>query len=125
MSKLNSSERNSFCVRSANAFQAKIDCAIVFLRIVKLSLPVFLAHAKVLENSTAKYPIRRAVCKTITIPNPFRDINVEKLFSGQLRLRLVIGLVANDAFIGAYNRNPFNIAHYNLMEISVYSDGQQ
>jgi len=117
--------RNSFCVMSTKAFQAKIDSAIMFVRKVKLSLSVFLAHAKALVNSTAKYPIRRAVCKTITIPNTFRDINVEKLFSGQLPSRLVIGLIANDAFNGSYDRNPFNFAHFNLMEISVYSDGQQ
>jgi len=110
---------------SANASQAKIDCAIMFVRKLKLSPSVFLAHAKALENSTAKYLIRRAVCKTVTIPNTFRDINVEKLFSGQLPSHLVIGLVANDAFNGAYDRNPFNFAHYNLTDISVYSDGQQ
>ena len=52
-------------------------------------------------------------------------MNIEKLFSGQLPSRLVIGFVANAAFNGTNNRNPFNFAHYNLMEISVYSDGQQ
>ena len=61
----------------------------------------------------------------VTIPNTFRDINIEKLFSGQLPSRPVIGLVANAAFNGANNRNPFNFAHYNLMEISVYTDRQQ
>jgi len=50
--------RNSFCVMSANPFQAKVDSAIMFGRKVKLSSSVFLAHAKALENSTAKYPIR-------------------------------------------------------------------
>jgi len=111
--------RNSFCLMTANTnqFHAKIDSAIMFLRKVKLSPSVFLAHTKALENSTAKYPIRQAVCKTITIPNTFPDINVEKLFSGQLPSRLVIGLVANDAFNGTNERNPFNFAHYNLMEI--------
>ena len=104
---------------------SKIDSAILFVRKVKLAPSIFLAHAKALENSTAKYPIRRAVCKTVTIPNTFRDINIEKLFSGQLPSRLVIGLVANVAFNGIVNRNPFNFAHYNLMEISVYCDGQQ
>jgi len=74
--------RNSFCLMSANAFQAKINSAIMFVRKVKLSPLAFLAHVKALENSTDKYPIRRAVCKTIAIPNTFRDINVEKLFSG-------------------------------------------
>jgi len=65
-SKLNSSEvetRNSFCVMSANAFQAKIDSAIMFVRKVKLSPSVFLAHAKALANSTAKYPIQELSVK--------------------------------------------------------------
>jgi len=105
---------------SASAFQAKIYSAIMFVRKVKLSPSVFLAHAKALENSRAKYPIYRGVCKTIMNPNTFQDINVEKLFSGQLPSRRL-----SVSFNGAYNRNPFNFAHYNLMEISVYSDGQQ
>jgi len=117
--------RNAFCLMSANEFKVKIDSAIMFVRKVKLSPSVFLAHAKALENSTAKYPTRRAVCKTITIPQGFRDVSHEKLFSGQLPTRLVIGLVRNDAFNGTFARNPFNFQHFNLMEISVYSDGQQ
>ena len=117
--------RNSFCLMSANEFKVKVENAIMFVRKVKLSPSVFLAHAKALENATAKYPIRRAVCKTITIPNGFRDVSHEKLFSGQLPTRLVIALVDNTAFNGAFDRNPFNFHHYNLMEISVYSDGQQ
>jgi len=90
--------RDSFCLISANDFVAKIEIAIMYVRKVKLAPSVFLAHANALENSTAKYPIRQAVCKTVTIPNTFRDINIEKLFSGQLPARLVIGLVANVAF---------------------------
>jgi len=82
--------RNSFCLMSANAFQATTDSAIMFMRKVKLSPSVFLAHAKALENSTAKYPICQAVCKTVQMPNTFQDINVEKLFSGQLPSLLVI-----------------------------------
>ena len=117
--------RNAFCLMSANEFKVKIDSAIMFVRKVKLSPSVFLAHAKALENSTAKYPIRRVVCKTVTVPNGFRDVSHEKLFSGQLPTRLVIGLIGNAAFNGALDRNPFNFEHYNLTEISVYSDGQQ
>jgi len=90
--------RDSFCLISANDFVLKIESAIMYVRKVKLAPSVFLAHANALENSTAKYPIRRAVCKTVTIPNTFRDINIKKLFSGQLPARLVIGLVANVAF---------------------------
>ena len=83
------------------------------------------AHAKTLEVATAKYPIKRVVCKTFTIPNGLRDANQEKLFSGQLPTRLVIGLVDNQGFNGAINRNPFNFRHFNLSEIGIYLDGQQ
>jgi len=113
------SSRNSFCLLSADEFKVKIENA-MFVRKVKLSPSVFLAHAKALENANAKYPIRRAVCKTITIPNRFRDESHEKLLAGQLPTCLV----GNAAFNGAFDRNPFNFHHYNLIEISVYSDGQ-
>ena len=77
---------------------SQADCKVMItktvtsVRKVKLSPSVFLAHAKALENGTAKYPIRRVVCKT------FRDISHEKLFSGQLPTRVVVGLVTNEAF---------------------------
>jgi len=40
---------------------------------------------------------------------------------------LPIGLMGNTAFSGTYDRNPFNFEHFNLMlmQMSVYSDGQQ
>jgi len=73
--------RNSFCLLSADEFKVKMENAIMFVRKVKLSPSVFLAHTKALENATAKYPIRRAVCKTFTIPHGFRDASHEKLYS--------------------------------------------
>jgi len=116
---------DSFSLMAENEFKVRILNAIMYVRKVKLSPSVFLAHAKALENSTAKYPIRRVVCKSFTIPVGFRDVSHEKLFSGQLPKRLVVGLVNNEAFNGAFARNPFNFEHFNLSEISIYSDGQQ
>jgi len=86
---------------------------------------VFLAHAKTLEGGTAKYPIRRVVYKSFTIPHGYRDINQEKLFYGQLPTRTVVGLVSNRAFNGHSAVNAFNIQHFNLNEIALYLDGQQ
>ena len=86
---------------------------------------VFLAHAKTLENGTAKYPIRRVVCKTFAVPQNYLDVTHEKLFSGQLPTRIVVGLVSNRAFNGHLESNPFNFKHYNLSEIALYLDGQQ
>ena len=59
------------------------------------------------------------------LPQNYRDVSHEKLFSGQLPTRLVVGLVNNRAFNGHLERNPFNFKHYNLSEIALYLDGQQ
>ena len=72
----------------------------MFVRKVKLMPSVFLAHAKTLEHSPAKYPIRRVVCKSFTIPQNYLDVSHEKLFSGQLPTRTVIALVDNRAYNG-------------------------
>jgi len=80
---------------------------------------------KTLERSPAKYPIRRVVCKSFTIPQNYLDVSHDKLFSGQLPTHIVIGLVDNRACNGDRQRNPFNFQHFNLNDIAVYLDGQQ
>ena len=122
-----SRSKDSFClmVDGARAFKVRIVSAALFIRKVKISPSVYLAHAKTLETGLAKYPIRRVICKSFTIPAGYLDASHEKLFSGQLPARLVIGCVDNRAFNGDVARNPFNFKHYSLSEISIYLDGQQ
>jgi len=115
--------KDMFCLM--DAVGSKINHASLFVRKVKLSPTVFLVHAKALENSTAKYPIKRVVCKAFAIPQNYLDANYEKVFSGQLPTRIVVGLVDNRAFNGDRTLNPFNFQHFDLCEISLYLDGQQ
>jgi hypothetical protein len=119
--------KDAFCLMSSAAnptFKIKIiDCKL-FVRKVKLSPSVFLAHAKAFESGTAKYPIRRVVCKTFTVPTGNMDFTQESLFTGQIPCRLIMGCVDNDAFNGLYTKNPFNFKHYSLNQIKVYVDGQ-
>ena len=118
--------KDAFCLTATGAetFKVKITSAAMHIRKVKISPSIYLAHAKTLENGMAKYPIRRVICKTFTIPTGYLDVSQEKLFSGQLPTRLVLGCVDNRAFNGCVDRNPFNFQHYSLREISVYLDGQ-
>ena len=118
--------KDSFCLMSGEANAScivKIISAIFLVRKVQLSPSVFLAHAKALESGLAKYPIRRVVCKTCTIPAGNLDGNHEKLFTGQLPTRLIIGCVDNDAFNGSYTKNPYNYKNFALCEISTHLDG--
>jgi hypothetical protein len=117
--------KHAFCLMSPDRFAVKILGAELYVRKIKLSPSISLAHAKALEIGTAKYPIRRVVCKTFTISAGLRDVSHEKLYSGQLPCRLVIGLVDNAGFNGAFERNPFNFDNFSLSEIGLYLDGQQ
>ena len=119
--------KKEFCLIGdpAAAYAIRIVAAELHVRKVKLSPSVFLAHSKALEHGTAKYPVKRVVCKTFTIPAGFLDLSHEKLFSGQLPARLVVGLVDVESFNGAIGRNPYNFQHFGLNEIGVYLDGQQ
>ena len=115
--------KNVFCVMGNG--KAIFTHASLFVRKVKLMPSVFLAHAKTLERGTAKYSIRRVVCKSFAIPQHYLDVSHEKLFSGQLPTRIVIGLVSNRAFNGHANSSRFNFQHFSLSEIALYLDGQQ
>ena len=117
--------RDTFSIQHNGAFKVVILSAVLYVRKIKLLPSVFLAHAKILETSNAKYPIRRVVCKSFTIPTGFLDASHEKVFSGQLPSRLVIGLVENQSFNGHKQKNPFNFQNFKLVEIGVYTDGQQ
>ena len=86
------------------SYKVKLISAVLLVRKVQLSPSVFLARAKALESKLAKYPIKRVVCKTYTIPAGNLDGNHEKLFTGQLPSWLVIGCVGNDAFNGTMSR---------------------
>jgi hypothetical protein len=120
--------KDAFCLMSSqpgNNYKVKIhDCA-MFIRKVKLSPAIILAHAKAFEVGNAKYPIRRVVCKTFTIPTGNLDFTQENVFSGVLPTRMVIGIVDNDAFNGSYEKNPFNFKHYDLTRLRILLDGQQ
>jgi hypothetical protein len=120
--------KDPFCLMSpANnaTFRLQIvDCKL-YVRKVRLSPSVFVAHAKALELGNAKYPVNRVVCKSFTVPQGNMDFTQENIFNGVLPSRLVVGMVDNDALNGVYTKNPYNFKHYNLAQLKLYLDGQQ
>ncbi len=122
-----SRSKDDFCLMSSGdqKFKVQITATALLIRKVKISPSVYLSHAKALENGMAKYPIRRVICKTFTIPSGHLDVSHEKLFAGQLPTRMVIGCIDNAAFNGSVSKNPFNFKNFKLNELMVYLDGQQ
>ena len=106
-------------------FMIRITEASLFVRKVKLSPAVQMAHIKALEKGTAKYPIRRVETKVFSVPRGNLSANQENLFLGQLPKRLVVGMVENAAFSGSFDKNAFNYRHFHCNFLSLHVDGQQ
>ena len=102
-----------------------ITHASLFVRKVRLNPAVSLAHAKALEKATAKYPLKRVVVKTFSIPAGNVGVVQDNLFLSQTPNRLVIGLVDSAAFNGQIDTNPFNFKTQGLSFLSLYLDGKQ
>ena len=119
--------RDAFALIEQDENRIVIEDMVLYVRKVKLSGSMLMAHAdKFKENAsqTAKYPVRRVVCKAFTVASGLFDVTHEKIFSGQLPNRIIIGIIQNPAFTGQTILNPFNFEGYNMKEISVFADGQ-
>ena len=106
-------------------FKSIITHASMFVRKVRLNPAVTLSHAKALERGTVKYPLKRVVVKTFSIPAGNVGAVQDNLFLSQTPNRLVIGLVDSAAFNGENARNPFNFQTLGLSFLSLYLDGKQ
>jgi len=119
--------KDSFCLMaSGNAPTYRLvitDCKL-YVRKVKLSPSIFIAHAKVLQTSNAKFPLKHVQVKSFTIATGQLDFSHENVLTGTLPSRMVVGFVDNSAYNGSYGSNPFNFKHYNLSELKLYIDGQ-
>ena len=119
---------DSFCLMATGAnptYKVKIQNVSVFVRKVKISSGVMLGHMKALEKGTAKYPLKRNLCKMVSVPRGNLSLTQDHVFLGQLPTRIVVGCVTNEAFNGRYGKNPFNFQHFNVNYLTVHVDGEQ
>ena len=107
------------------SFKVDILWAKLFVRKLKITPSLYLAHERILQQKTAKYPITRVECKVIHLPQGQKSFTHDNLFLGQLPKRIVLGLVDNHAFNGDISLNPYNFQHCNLNYLAVHLDGQQ
>lgn len=112
---------------AANAsFKIVIEAATLFVRKVKIAPSVLLTHAKVLhDGAPALYPINQTVLKNFSIAQGLQDVSRENIWLNKLPVRMLVCFVETSAFTGAYAKNPYNFAHYELNHLAFYLDGEQ
>jgi hypothetical protein len=92
--------RDNFVLMSASAGKLKIVDATLLIRRVKINPTVLLSISKVLENTTAKYPITRTEIKVLTLPAGIQSKSLDNIFLGQQPKRIVVGFVTNKRLMG-------------------------
>ena len=94
-----------------DSFKVDILSAKLLVRKLKITPSCCLAHERILQQKTGKYPITRVECKVIHLPQGQKSCTHDNLFLGQLSIRIVLGLVDNRAFNGDISLNPYNFQH--------------
>ena len=118
----------SFALMAGGAapdYKITITNATLFVKKATLNPAVQLAHIKALDKSTVKYPLRNVSMKVYSIPAGARSHTHENLFLNTLPKRLVLCCIDNDAYNGAYDKNPFHAKNNAIGFHSVYVDGRQ
>lgn len=121
--KMHRANQNFHLMGTANslgAFDTKE--AILFVRKVKIAPQTLLAHHKVLNSATAKYPINRVDIRTITIPQNTQTKTLDNIFMGILPKRCVLGFVKTSSYVGTLTSNPFNFMSFNYNSVSFFVD---
>lgn len=103
----------------------EISEATLEARKVKLSAGEQMRLEKVLSGPGGKYPITHSVVRHFTVSSGTSSADVDSLFMGQIPNRIVLGLIENEAFSGAWGKNPYNFQHFDLNSACLVVDGKQ
>ncbi|KYQ48649.1 Uncharacterized protein F54H12.2 [Trachymyrmex zeteki] len=93
--------KDSFCLMESKTLsKIRILDASLLVRRTKISPSVLLTHARMLNKTTAKYPLTRVEVKTFTIHAGVVGESIDNAILGQLPKRIIVGFVDNKAFNG-------------------------
>ena len=112
---------DDFCLFGDKGLKGNVSIRDTFLRIrrVKISNAVMLAHAMALEQTTAKYPIKRVLLKPFVIPNSSDVFTISGIHFGIMPTRVVVGFVKTSAYGGTIEEDPFYFHHIGVTYINL------
>ena len=104
---------DSFCLLGAGGSKCVVSIGDTFLRIrlVRVSNAVMLVHDMALEQTTAKYPIKRVIFKPFVIANNSSIFTTSGIYFGIIPTRVVVDFVKTSANGGAIEQDPFYFHH--------------
>ena len=105
-------------------YSITIDKAILFVCQKKIARAIRDAHLETLLRKNVLYPVRKIHMKWNTRGSGENDITEPNYLNGTLPRRIILGLVAAEAFNGHLHHNPFNFQHFNVQSIILRKNGE-
>ena len=120
---------NEFCLMDKNSTpkNPKVELTDVILKIRKVKVDQAIRDSTevLLKQTPAIYPVRRVVCKALSIAPGLPNVRQDNIFSGLVPTSFVFGLVDSNAYTGEYGKNPFNFKHYDISTITLSVNGEE
>ena len=120
---------NEFCLMDKNSSSKnpKVELTDVVLKIRKVKVDQAIRDSTevLLKQTPAIYPVRRVVCKALSIAPGLPNVRQDNIFSGLVPTSFVFGLVDSNAYTGEYGKNPFNFKHYDISTITLSVNGKE
>ena len=122
---------NEFCMmdinKSGSKVNPKVELTDVILKIRKVKVDQAIRDSTevLLKQTPAIYPVRRVVCKALSIAPGLPNVRLDNIFSGLVPTSFVFGLVDSNAYTGEYGKNPFNFKHYDISTITLSVNGEE
>lgn len=108
---------------TTNKYTICMDTALLYVRYVKISSAVRLAHQHALDRNNFKYSIPKTIVKIFSCAPGRGDLSENNVSMGILPKRVIVGLVSTSAFHGRLNLSPLNFRHFNVCEIKLRING--
>ena len=120
-------EKCEFYIMEAaqNTSDIKILEANLFIEHVHVNPALLLAHHKMLEKTTSKYPFKRVTVRQHTINAGTSNLCLDNIVIGQKPNILLFAMVSNNAYCGSRNHNPFYLKPFGLQQFALFVDGKQ
>ena len=120
---------NEFCLidKNSTSKNPKVELTDVVLKIRKVKVDQAIRDSTevLLKQTPAIYPVRRVVCKALSIAPGLPNVRLDNIFSGLVPTSFVFGLVDSNAYTGEYGKNPFNFKHYDISTITLSVNGEE
>ena len=120
---------NEFCLMDKNSTsknpRVELTDVVLKIRKVKVDQAIRDSTEVLLKQTPAIYPVRRVVCKALSIAPGLPNVRLDNIFSGLVPTSFVFGLVDSNAYTGEYGKNPFNFKHYDISTITLSVNGEE